>query len=166
MSCRLAALVLALAALSGAAHAELLTGRVVGIQDGDTLTLLDGNRREQRIRLAGIDAPEARQRYGQAARRALSTEAFGKEASANCPKTDKYGRKVCVVTVGGRDVGLALVEAGAAWHFKAFAKEQSPSDRGRYARAEEAARRRQAGLWADPEAVPPWEWRRGVRVPE
>lgn len=148
------------------AHAERLTGRVVGIQDGDTLTLLDSNRREQRIRLAGIDAPEARQRYGQAARRALSAEAFGKEAAADCPKTDRYGRKVCVVAVGGRDVGLALLEAGAAWHFKAFAKEQSPSDRVRYARAEEDARRRQAGLWADPEAVPPWEWRRGVRVPE
>lgn len=160
-------LIIAIALLLGAqvAHAERLAGRVVGIQDGDTLTLLDGNRRELRIRLAGIDAPEARQRYGQAARRALSAEAFGKEASANCPKTDKYGRKVCVVTVGGRDVGLALLEAGAAWHFKAFAQEQSPSDRVRYARAEEDARRRRAGLWEDPEAVPPWDWRRGVRVP-
>lgn len=148
------------------AHAERLAGRVVGIQDGDTLTLLDANRRELRIRLAGIDAPEARQRYGQASRRALSAEAFGKEATANCPKTDKYGRKVCVVTVGGRDVGLALLEAGAAWHFKAFAQEQTAWDRQRYARAEEDARRRRAGLWEDPEAVPPWEWRRGVRVPD
>lgn len=163
---RFAGLVIALACHSAPAYAERLTGSVVGIQDGDTLTLLDASRREQRIRLAGIDAPEARQRYGQAARRALSAEAFGREANANCPKTDKYGRKVCVVTVGGRDVGLALLEAGAAWHFKAFAQEQSPWERVRYARAEEEARRRQAGLWADPEAVPPWEWRRGVRVPE
>jgi len=161
---RAAALFLAFVCAS--AHADRIAGRVVGIQDGDTLTLLDANRREQRIRLAAIDAPEARQRYGQAARRALSAEAFGKEASANCPKTDKYGRKVCVVTVGGRDVGLALLEAGAAWHFKAFSQEQSSSDRARYARAEEEARRRRAGLWEDPEAVPPWEWRRGVRVPD
>lgn len=162
----LAGLVLALACFPVAAQAERLSGRVVGIQDGDTLTLLDSNRREQRVRLAGIDAPEARQRYGQAARRALSTEAFGKEVTANCPKTDKYGRKVCVVTVGGRDVGLALLEAGAAWHFKAFAQEQSAWDRLRYSRAEEDARRRRAGLWEDPEALPPWEWRRGVRVPD
>jgi endonuclease YncB( thermonuclease family) len=67
--------------------------------------------------------------------------------------------------VEGRDVGLALVQAGAAWHFRAYAQEQSPADRARYARAEEAARTLKAGLWADPEAVPPWDWRRGVRVP-
>ena len=67
MKRHLAALAIALTCLG--AHAERLSGRVVGIQDGDTLTLLDANRREQRIRLAGIDAPEARQRYGQAARR-------------------------------------------------------------------------------------------------
>ena len=166
MKHRLIGLVIALACLFTPAYAERLAGRVIGIHDGDTLTLLDANRREQRVRLAGIDAPEARQRYGQAARRALAAEAFGKEAGASCPKTDKYGRKVCVVTVDGRDVGLALLEAGAAWHFKAFAREQSTWDRLRYARAEEDARRRRAGLWEDPEALPPWEWRRGVRVPD
>lgn len=149
------------------AHAkpERLDGRVVGVHDGDTLTLLDSERREHRIRLAGIDAPEDRQRYGQAAKRALSDLAFGKQASADCPKTDRYGRRVCNVSVNGRDVGLALVQAGAAWHFRAYANEQSPADRVRYARAEESARTTQTGLWADPEAVPPWDWRRGVRVP-
>jgi endonuclease YncB( thermonuclease family) len=156
---------LVLVSFAAAAHAERFTGRVVGIQDGDTLTLLDANRREQRVRLAGIDAPEARQRYGQAAKRELSDLAFGKQASADCPKTDRYGRRVCNVSVEGRDVGLALVQAGAAWHFRAYAQEQSPADRARYARAEEAARTLKAGLWADPEAVPPWDWRRGVRVP-
>ena len=165
MKHRLAALVVALACQTDPAHAERLTGRVVGVHDGDTLTVLDSNRREQRVRLAGIDAPEDRQRYGQAAKRALSDLAFGKVASADCPKTDRYGRRVCNVSVEGRDVGLALVQAGAAWHFRAYAKEQSPADRVRYARAEDAARTLKAGLWADPEAVPPWDWRRGVRVP-
>ncbi|MFC7611356.1 thermonuclease family protein [Teichococcus aestuarii] len=53
-----------------------LLGQVVGISDGDTLTLLTPERQQVRVRLHGIDAPESRQPYGTRAQQELSTLAF------------------------------------------------------------------------------------------
>ena len=55
------ALALVVAPLAGA---ETLTGRVVGIADGDTLTVLDTSNQQHKIRLYGIDAPEKKQPFG------------------------------------------------------------------------------------------------------
>lgn len=81
-------------------------GTVVGIADGDTLTLLDGGKTTHRIRIDGIDAPERTQPYGQRARKSLADLAHGRSARAECPKSDRYGRAVCRVLVDGVDVGL------------------------------------------------------------
>jgi endonuclease YncB( thermonuclease family) len=78
-------------------------------------------------------------------------------------KTDPYGRLVAVVSIGDADVGLAQVRAGLAWHFKRYAKEQSPLDRALYADAEMDARRRRVGLWAEPAPVAPWDFRSRAR---
>jgi endonuclease YncB( thermonuclease family) len=140
--------------------APIVLGKVVGVVDGDTLTLLDEADRQRRIRLAGIDAPERGQAFGQASKRHLSHLAFGRIAAAECHKLDRYGRFVCVVRVDGVDVSLAQVKAGLAWHYKKYAHEQTEVERETYSEAEEQAREARRGLWSDPKPIPPWEWRR------
>lgn len=162
----------ALAFLPLAGIAENLSGRVVYVQDGDTLTLLDPDKRQHRIRIAGIDAPEKAQPFGNRSRQNLASMAHGQEAIADCPKTDRYGRKVCKVWVQPSDcptcgktldVGYAQISAGMAWWYRAYVKEQSAEDRGRYESEENDARLRKRGLWVDDSPVPPWEWRRKAR---
>ncbi|KAA2211363.1 thermonuclease family protein [Teichococcus oryzae] len=99
--------------------AELL-GRVVAIQDGDTLTLLTPERRQVRVRLYGIDAPESRQPYGTRARQELSDLAFNRQARVLVEDTDRYGRTVGRVWVGSTDVNAALVCRGAAWVYRQY----------------------------------------------
>ena len=137
-----------------------LTGRIVSIADGDTVTLLDANLRQHKIRLSGIDAPEKRQPFGNRSRLHLGTLVFGRQVTADCPKTDRYNRAVCRLEVDGVDANLAQIEAGMAWHYKAYSREQSPADRWRYAKAEDRAREARHGLWADRAPVAPWDFRK------
>lgn len=143
------------------AHGETLAGKVVGITDGDTLTVLIDHR-EVKVRVAGIDAPEKRQSFGQRSTEHLSVCAFGKAASIEWSKMDRYGRTIGKVIAGGVDCGLRQIELGMAWHYKAYAKEQSATDRAVYAVAESQAVARKAGLWSDPHPTPPWEFRHPV----
>lgn len=136
-----------------------LEGRVVGVADGDTLTLLDSSNEQHKIRLVGIDAPEKKQDFGQRAKGSLSSLAFGRAATADCRKKDRYKRNLCIVFVGGRDVGLEQIRNGMAWHYKQYANEQPPQERMAYERAENEARAKSEGLWVDRDPVPPWEWR-------
>ena len=145
-----------LAALSAEHH-----GTVVGISDGDTLTLLDANKTQYRIRLDGIDAPERTQPYGQRARQSLAALAHGRVASADCPKVDRYGRAVCRVIIDGADVGLEQIRRGYAWHYVKYAHEQRAADRERYARAESDARAAHIGLWSFSDPI--WDYRRAPR---
>jgi endonuclease YncB( thermonuclease family) len=94
----------------------------------------------------------------------LSTLCYGKLVTANCPKVDQYGRRVCTVFVDGVDVNLAQVAAGLAWHYKRFILEQPARERETYAKAEDAARTGKVGLWQDRDPVPLWEWRSLRRV--
>jgi len=145
----------------GAAHAasETLSGRVVAIVDGDTLTMLDSSNQQHRIRLSGIDAPEKAQPFGERSKQNLSRLAFNRPAVADCPKRDRYGRQVCVVRVNGADVALGQLGAGLAWWYRKYAGEQTPQDRETYAAVEQEAQEGRRGLWQDRDPVPPWEWR-------
>jgi endonuclease YncB( thermonuclease family) len=157
--------VLALAFAAGApvAFAAETSGTVVGVSDGDTLTLLDMTKNRHRIRLDGIDAPERSQPFGQRARQSLASLAHGRSAQAHCPKTDRYGRAVCRVTIGGVDVGLEQIRRGLAWHYVRYANEQSVGERSAYAQAERTARSSGAGLWSFRDPMPPWDYRRAQR---
>lgn len=148
----------ALLACLGHAHADVLEGKVVGVTDGDTVTVLV-DRREVKVRVAGIDAPEKRQAFGQRSKEHLSACAFGKAVSVQWNKTDRYGRTIGKVTADGVDCGLRQIQDGMAWHYKAYAKEQSQTDRAAYAEAEVQAIARKVGLWSDPHPTPPWEFR-------
>jgi endonuclease YncB( thermonuclease family) len=156
------AMLLALALPLSAIAAEW-QGTVVGVADGDTLTLLDASKTQHRIRLDGIDAPERAQPYGQRARQSLAALAHGRAARADCPKIDRYGRAVCRVIVDGVDVGLEQIRRGYAWHYVKYAHEQRAADRERYARAESDARSASAGLWSFSDPIPPWDYRRAPR---
>ena len=149
-------------ALGAAAYAGDFDGRVVGIQDGDTVTVLDGTK-QHRIRIAGIDAPEKAQPFGESAKEHLARLAFGKQADVRCNKRDRYGREVCSVYVGARDVGLEQVRSGHAWWYREYAREQSLEDRKVYSAAEAEARGAHRGLWRDAAPTAPWDWRRHAR---
>ena len=140
-----------------------ITGRVIRIADGDTLTLLDTANVQSRIRLQGIDAPESHQAYGAQSKQNLSQLVFGKDVTATCDKTDQYGRQICKILLNDRDINLEQIKAGLAWHYKEYEREQSPQDREAYARAEDEARQARRGLWADANPVEPSEYRREER---
>lgn len=139
--------------------AELRSVMVVGVTDGDTLTVREGDRKQYKVRLPGIDAPEKHQGFADRSKQHLSSLAFQKKAIVDCYKTDQYKRKVCRVWVEGKDVALAQVQSGLAWHYKRFQKEQTPSERAAYAQAEDNARASRIGLWKSERPVPPWEFR-------
>lgn len=129
-------------------------GKVVGVTDGDTLTLLV-DQKQIKIYLSQIDTPESGQPYGSMAKQALSDLAFGKEALAKVEDIDRYGRTVARVFVGNTDVNAELVRQGAAWIYRKYATDDS------LYKLETEARDAKRGLWALPEAerTPPWEWR-------
>ena len=135
----------------------------MAVADGDTITVLDSGNRQQKIRLAGIDAPEKGQAFGNVSRQHLADVAFGKQAVADCYKIDRYRRLVCTVYVDGKDVGLAQLDAGLAWWYRKYANEQPPMERLEYEMAETKAAVDRIGLWSDPIPIPPWEWRNGSR---
>jgi endonuclease YncB( thermonuclease family) len=151
-------LLLSLALLAAPlAYAETLTGRVVGIADGDTMTVLDTSNQQHRIRLNGID--EKKQPFGSRAKQNLSLLTFGKDARVEWSKLDRYRRIVGKVIGDGQDVGLQQLQAGLAWWYRQYAREQSPQDQVAYSQAEEAARVARLGLWSDAQSIPPGEYR-------
>lgn len=142
------------------ASADTLPGRVVGIADGDTLTVLDASNTQHKIRLAGIDSPEKTQPFGQVCKQSLSDLAYDRTVEIDWNKLDRYGRIIGKVLVNGQDVNLEQIRRGCAWHYKQYQNEQTLEDRLSYAKAEGKARVGNVGLWVEGGAVAPWEWRR------
>jgi endonuclease YncB( thermonuclease family) len=154
------ALVSFLLTLAFTSNAATLTGKVVGVSDGDTITVLDAEMVQHKIRLAGIDAPEKKQQFGNRSKESLSELAFDKTVKVETSKRDRYGRQIGKVLVNGRDVNLVQVERGMAWFYRQYQREQSLDDRKLYQAAEDAAKDGKAGLWIDAYPVAPWEFRR------
>lgn len=147
-------LAFALALLTTSVQAADLQGRVVGVADGDTLTVLTADRQSQRIRLAEIDAPEKAQPFGQRSKQSLSALCFARQARVQVQDHDRYGRIVGRVICDGVDANAAQVERGMAWVYDRYAHDH------RLYRLQAAAQAAKRGLWADPTPTPPWEWRR------
>ena len=156
---KLFALVL-LMSLKLVAHADILRGQVVGVSDGDTITVLDETKQRQVIRLMGIDAPEKAQAFGQKAKESLADLVFNKDVSVTWFKRDRFGRTVGQVYVDGVDVCLELIKRGLAWHYKQFEREQSVEDRSLYSIAEEQARIARMGVWSQELPIEPSIYRR------
>ena len=141
----------------GANGAGVLTGRVVGITDGDTITLRTTTD-TIKVWLTGIDAPEGGQPFGTKAKQALSKLVFGKSVTVDSSGEDRYGRTLGEIIVDGESVNVRLVRGGWAWWYEQYA----PDDN-QLRDAQQEARQSGRGLWADPNPVPPSDWRRGKR---
>ncbi len=101
----------------------------MGVADGDTITVLDTDKVQHKIRLAGIDAPEKKQPFGNRSKESLSDLVFSKTVTVDTGKTDRYGREVGKVLIDGIDANLVQVQRGFAWHYKAYEREQPAVDR-------------------------------------
>lgn len=130
---------------------------VIGISDGDTLTVLNDNKQQIKIRLAEIDAPEKRQPFGSRSKQSLSDLCFGKQAEVKPRAKDRYGRTVARVSCAGIDANAEQVNRGMAWVYRRYAK-----DHNLYI-LQHDARRHKRGLWVDESPTPPWDWRKSTR---
>ena len=141
------------------ACADTLSARVVGVHDGDTITVLTADKESFRVRLVEIDAPESGQPYGARAKQALSALVFGENVLIDVQGSDRYGRTLGRVQHGDMDVNAEMIRTGYAWAYRAYLTDE------RFLALEEEARRDERGLWSLPasERVPPWEWRRKRR---
>ena len=143
--------------------AGTLQGKVVNVADGDTITVLDAQKTQHKIRLQGLDAPEKAQPFGQKSKQSLHQLVHSKQVTIDFDKKDKYGRTVGKVLLNGTDICLEQIKAGMAWHYKQYQSEQSKEDRKIYADAEAVAQSQGVGLWKDKNPTPPWEYRKQQR---
>ena len=130
-------------------------GKVVGISDGDTITVLHNNRGEK-VRLYGIDTPEKRQDFGNKAKQFTSNMVFGKYVEVESVTKDRYGRTVGLVYINGQCLNEELVRAGFAWVYIKYCKKAICTD---WRRLEAAAKANKNGLWSHTNPMPPWEYR-------
>ncbi len=135
------------------------SGKVVGVADGDTITVLR-KKKQVRIRLHGVDTPEKKQAFGQQAKSFTAQLTTGKVVDVKQTDTDKYGRAVAVITVDGVNVNRALVEAGYAWVYRKYCEQRYCRD---WIQLEYHAKTERLGLWADPNPISPSQWRRAQR---
>lgn len=136
-----------------------ISGRVVGVADGDTLTVLDDANQQHKVRLAGIDAPEKAQPFGQVGKQRLSEICYNKHATVAVVNTDRYGRTVGDVTCDSVHANAEMVSGGNAWVYRHY-------DKGFefFYGLEKAAKEAKLGLWADDNPTPPWEWRHSRKL--
>ena len=136
---------------------EIITGKVIKVADGDTVTILTPANQQIRVRLNCIDAPEKKQAFGQKAKQSLSDLVFGKTVEVEKHDIDRYGRIVGTVYLNGLDINLVQVERGYAWVYKQYCSNNI------YYEAENIAKSKQIGLWSQPNPIPPWAYRRNSK---
>jgi endonuclease YncB( thermonuclease family) len=129
-------------------------------QTATPITVLDAAKKQHRIRLAGIDAPERGQPFGSRSREYLAKWIHRQDVVVDWHKRDRYGRIIGIVIAFGHDIGLEQVRGGMAWWYRAYAHEQTAEDRLLYELAEDEARAAKRGLWSEGDPIPPWDWRR------
>jgi endonuclease YncB( thermonuclease family) len=147
-----AAIVCVASLCAAAVPAQTVSGRVVAVHDGDTVTIREAAR-TVRVRLADIDCPELGQPYSERAKAFTSTLLFGKAVTLEARGLDQYERVIGRVSADGVDASAALVKAGLAWVYTRGLADRELTE------LEREARTRRAGLWADTDPVPPWSWR-------
>jgi micrococcal nuclease len=135
------------------------SGKVIGIADGDTITVLR-DKQQVRIRFYGIDCPEGGQAFSKKAKQFTSDKVFGKVVEVEPVDVDRYGRTVALVAVFRRLVNEELVNAGFAWVYTRYCDRPICE---RWKVLEQEAREANRGLWADPNPIPPWEFRKKER---
>lgn len=140
---------------------KTITGKVIGISDGDTITILDSRKNAHKVRLYGIDSPERDQPFGNAAKTFISHLVATKIADVHIYESDSYGRSVGLVTVNGININQRLIDTGYAWQARQYCKASFCDS---WIKAEQKARMDKSGLWRLEQPVSPWEWRKAKQV--
>ena len=144
----------------GAANADEIDALVIKVSDGDTITVLDGQKKTHKVRLQGIDAPEKKQAYGEKSKQNLTFLIYNRMIHVEYNKYDKYVRVIGKVILRGKDICLEQLDKGMAWHYKKYQKEQSTIDRELYSSTELKAKDTKIGLWKDTQPTAPWDFRK------
>ena len=132
--------------------------KVIYIYDGDTIITKDTSNREYKIRLAGIDAPEDGQHYGNKSTEALKSLISNKMIKVVLePKRDRYKRYVGRLYLNNLDINKEMIRLGAAWHEKRYTRGKTYRS---FLKSEYYAQKNRLGLWRYSEPMPPWVWRR------
>lgn len=129
-----------------------LSGKVVSIHDGDTITILTEKKQQIKVRLFGIDAPELKQSYGKKSKQFLANLIAGEVVEVEKSGKDRYKRAIGTIYLNDKDINAQMVANGYAWAYRKFSK--------KYTAQESQAKSQKLGLWRDKEPIPPWEWRR------
>lgn len=136
---------------------EQISGKVIGISDGDTIKVLTPEKKQIKIRLYGIDAPESHQPFGNRSRQFISSAIFGRQVNLEVINNDRYGRSVAIVTKGTQNINQDLVSNGLAWVYPQYCKRPECAS---WKQLEESAKAGKKGLWSDASSIPPWEFRK------
>ncbi len=134
-----------------ASGAGTFKGKVTSVADGDTITVTTSDKKQFKIRFEGIDAPEAKQPFGDKAKKALSDKVLNKEVTVTWTKLDQYQRLLAYIYIGSQWINKEMVAEGLAWQY---------SNNQQLAIAQGAARSTRKGLWATKNPIAPWIWRR------
>lgn len=139
------------------AFAQNLSGKVIGVKDGDTVEILE-DQRPVVVRFAHVDAPEKKQAYGNVAKKYLSDLIFGKTVQVVIAgKNDRYGRRIGEIYLKNQNINKDMVRAGLAWHYVQYSKDPV------YAALQAEAQKKRVGLWQEARPQAPWEYRRQRR---
>ena len=133
------------------------SGKVVGISDGDTFTMLNNDKQEIRVRLYGIDAPEKNQDFGKVSKKFLSDLIYNKQVTIMEMDRDRYNRIVSIAKIDSIVVNEVMLEEGLAWHYDQY--DNNPY----WIALELAAQKQRRGLWRDEAPTPPWNFRKQKR---
>ena len=134
--------------------------RPISISDGDTLTCLNENRQQVKVRLNQIDAPEKSQPFGQKAKQTLSSMIWGKQIVVIENGKDRYGRTIGTVISDGQNINKSMVSSGYAWAYRQYLNSSEGIE---YLRLENQARNEKRGLWADPRPIYPSDFRQKIK---
>ncbi len=129
-----------------------ITGKVIGVSDGDTITILY-ERQQIKVRLLEIDAPEKAQPFGNKSKQSLSSLCFGKDAKLISNQKDRYGRVLARVRCNGIDANTEQIRRGLAWVYDRYVTDYE------LYKIQYEAKTNRRGLWRDASPIPPWTWR-------
>lgn len=136
--------------------AQTISGRIVKVQDGDTVTLLDSINTQYKIRLYGIDAPENGQEYGNKSKDYLSSLTAGKDVRVVVKGKDIYKRTLGVIYLGELNINAQMVRAGYAWNYY-YSKDKY------YIKLQKEAQGKKIGLWSMPNPIDPYYFRKSKK---
>ena len=131
-----------------------ISGKVIGIKDGDTVVILLEGNIQKTLRLAEVDSPENSQPFGKNTKQFTSDQIFGKQINFIETDTDRYGRTIAKIYYDNKYLSEEIIKAGFGWWYYHYSNDKNLK------MLEDEASKNKIGLWSDPNSIPPWEWRK------